>query len=361
MNDEIKYSDNDLVTLLLCTNIGMRNNNSVPLTDTVYSSLARSLFNQGKQPKDLFRMSSRDILCLIKDNSELFKKLKIENLEMRIPELLKRHQQLFLELGTLEREGIKIVTRANREIYPEVLIKKFNAAKIVLPPVIYYAGDLNLIGKHKTLAVVGSRDLTADITAEKFTNEIVSKAIDADYSISSGGAKGIDITSEKATIDNSGRAIICVADSLIKRIKRPEIRHMIMDGDGVYMSLSHPKSTFKAFNAMNRNKIIYAVSDYAIVISCDYKTKIVRGKEVIDNSKGGTWVGCHECVDKALSTLLCRSNGNFTPRGNQEIINTLDCIEIKEKELFEKSEFDSLLQTSKHNKAIKEPVQTSLF
>ena len=155
---------------------------------------------------------------------------------------------------------------------------------------------------------------------------------------------------------------MCVANSLTKKIKAPEIRHSIMEGKGLYMSLCHPKSTFKTFNAMNRNKIIYAISDYAIVISCDYKTKISRGKEVIDNNRGGTWVGCHECENKSLSKILCRSNGNLTPRGNLEIIKNLNCIEIKEEDVFNRSlTFDLLLKISLKGSKDKTPIQTELF
>ena len=86
----------------------------------------------------------------------------------RLPLLIKRHTQLTLELSELEKRGIRVVTRADKSIYPQKLRLKFKDTRIAIPSVIYYAGELSLINLISAVAVVGSRELTSDSGAQKF-------------------------------------------------------------------------------------------------------------------------------------------------------------------------------------------------
>ncbi len=55
---------------------------------------------------------------------------------------------------------------------------------------------------------------------------------------------------------------------------------------------------------MARNKIIYALSDYAMIVTCSFVAD-AKGKPY--PNKGGTWVGAHECAKFNLSKLLVRN------------------------------------------------------
>lgn len=62
---------------------------------------------------------------------------------------------------------------------------------------------------------------------------------------------------------------------------------------------------------MARNKIIYALSDYAMIVTCSFVAD-AKGKPY--PNKGGTLVGAHECAKFNLSKLLVRNAGdNFPP------------------------------------------------
>ena len=73
------------------------------------------------------------------------------------------------------------------------------------------------------VAVVGSRDLTSDSGAQKFTELFVEKAVQSGFAISSGGAKGIDHIAESTSRCCGGISIITVPDSLSKRILDPRL------------------------------------------------------------------------------------------------------------------------------------------
>ncbi len=332
----MKLSDNELVTLLLCSDIALSGKNLTPFSDVAYSAFARALYNSGYQPSDLLSMSKETIRKICEENSSLFTRLRRVDFENKISELIKRHQQLFIELDLLNREGIRVITRADICNYPKKIKNKLKKAEMAYPSVIYYAGQLSLIDSNKSLAVVGSRNLENDSKAIDFTEKLVRLAVEDNYAISSGGAKGIDIAAQKFAFNCNAKTIITVSDGLSKKIREKAIRDAILNGESLYISLVNPKSHFSVYNAMGRNKIIYAVSDYAAVISCSYHTKLKKGIEVIDMNKGGTWVGIHECYKHSLSKILVRSYGQDTVKGNLELLRTLPCIELKEEYLNKK-------------------------
>lgn len=68
-----------------------------------------------------------------------------------------------------------------------------------------------------------------------------------------------------------------------------------MSGDLLLLSTVNPKSRFTVYSAMERNKYIYALSRYAIVISSDF-------------NKGGTWTGATENLKNQWVPLFVRKD-----------------------------------------------------
>lgn len=64
-----------------------------------------------------------------------------------------------------------------------------------------------------------------------------------------------------------------------------ENRDLIIDGRVLLLSVHDPAAGFSVGNAMQRNKLIYALSDASLVVNSDYET-------------GGTWSGAVEQLEK---------------------------------------------------------------
>ena len=76
-----------------------------------------------------------------------------------------------------------------------------------------------------------------------------------------------------------------------------EHRNLLMEGQLVLISPYDPSAGFNVGHAMQRNKLIYALADTALVVSSDYE-------------KGGTWAGAVEQLEKLrLVPVYVRSNG----------------------------------------------------
>ena len=362
MNNINSLSENDLATLLLCSDMAC-DSKIKPYSDSTYSKFAQALFKSGYQPSDLFSMEPSKILEITQEHKTLFTRVKNLDFSERIPLLIKRHTQLTIELSEVEKRGIRVVTRADKMNYPQKLRLKFKDTGIAIPSVIYYVGDLSLVKSIRAVAIVGSRELTSDTGAQKFTEIFTQKVSQSGFAISSGGAKGIDHIAEVTSRDCGSLSFITVPDNLAKRILEPEVRKSLLDECSVYLSLTHPNSRFSGYNAMARNKIIYALSDYAMVVTCSFVSD-AKGKPY--PNKGGTWVGAHECAKFNLSKLLVRYAGENTPTGNPYFANELHCSVISEDDVYSLLNFNEILNKDlktddSSKKSVSEGIQTDLF
>ena len=86
------------------------------------------------------------------------------------------------------------------------------------------------------------------------------------------------------------------SDGLERAALNREHRTPIMDGNLVLISAYDPSAGFNVGNAMQRNKLIYALADAALVVNSDIE-------------KGGTWAGAVEQLDKLhFVPIYVRSN-----------------------------------------------------
>lgn len=287
-------SEDSIVILLLCSDLALdRSNkdNPRPFTTLQWQKISEKIINSAiKRPAELLNISKEDLAS----------KLHLKNDEVeRIDALMSRKVNLAIEIENLSSKGLNITTRAEKN-YPGRLKK---VLKKKCPPVLYFAGDISL-SKLNAMAVVGSRNV--DDEGADFAKRLSEKSVISGLVIVSGGAKGVDSIAETAAITHGGKAISIVSDSLAKKVMINANRKAIMDGKLLMISAVNPKATFKGFNAMDRNKYIYAMSDFSTVIASDY-------------NKGGTWNGAIENIKNMWVPLLVRS-GSDVPVGNEELI-----------------------------------------
>jgi DNA processing protein len=145
------------------------------------------------------------------------------------------------------------------------------------------------------LAVVGSRHV--DDSLIDYTMAVGRLAARAGRTLVSGGAKGIDQAAMRGALEAGGKVSGVLADSLEKTTMNREHRNLLLDGQLVLISPYDPSAGFNVGNAMQRNKLIYALADASLVVSSDL-------------NKGGTWTGAVEQLDKLkFVPVYVRSTG----------------------------------------------------
>jgi predicted Rossmann fold nucleotide-binding protein DprA/Smf involved in DNA uptake len=109
-----------------------------------------------------------------------------------------------------------------------------------------------------------------------------------------------------AGFEAGGKAVGVLPDSLARNAISPRYREGLVSGRLVLVSPYDPESRWFAFTAMERNKVIYALSDAALVVS-----------SAAEN--GGTWAGAVEALDASQITVYVKSNGNVK-EGNRKLV-----------------------------------------
>jgi predicted Rossmann fold nucleotide-binding protein DprA/Smf involved in DNA uptake len=84
------------------------------------------------------------------------------------------------------------------------------------------------------------------------------------------------------------------------------VQQFILDGKLVLLTPYAPTAGFSVGAAMGRNKLIYGLAEFAVVVSSDHQT-------------GGTWAGAVEALKANWCPVLVRDTDNV-PRGNKELL-----------------------------------------
>jgi len=217
----------------------------------------------------------------------------------RLGRLLARRQQLTTELERLAQLGIWLLTLAD-EGYPTRWRQRLGPGA---PPVLFGAGEMALL-EAGGLAVVGSRNV--DEAGREFTQEIAHCCARCGLTVVSGGARGVDSAAMSAAVEAGGTAVGVLAHALESALREPKVWQAVAEGEMALITSYHPGTPFSAGIAMARNKLIYALADYALVVASDLR-------------KGGTWAGASEALRKQLAPLFVR-DGPEVPPGNRELL-----------------------------------------
>ena len=280
MNGSISPNTQAILLLTAPLIVGRSQNSSNVLTPGEYKKLARRLRDLQRQPSDLLGSAAIDLItaCQAVINPD------------RMKSLLERGFQLSQAIEHWQMRAIWVLSRAD----PEYPTRLKSLLKEDAPSILYGCGEIGILGTGG-LAIVGSRDVNDTLIA--YTEKVGRLAAEAHRTVVSGGARGIDQAAMRGTLEAGGKVIGVLADSLEKAAMNREYRDALMDKRLVLTSPYDPNAGFNVGNAMQRNKLIYAFADAALVVNSDYQ-------------KGGTWAGAVEQLDKLkLVQVYIRGNG----------------------------------------------------
>ena len=252
-----------------------------PLTAGEYRRLVRRLRELQREPADLLHLGADSLL----------KECRLDLDSGRLERLLGRGFLLSQAVERWRARAIWVVSRADAG-YPQRLKKRLGENA---PPVLYGCGDASILDAGG-LAVVGSRNV--DDALIEYTEDVGRLAAEAHRVVVSGGARGIDQAAMRGALQAGGTVVGILADGLEKAAVRREHREALMDDRLALTCPYDPSARFNVGHAMQRNKLIYALADAALVINSDYR-------------KGGTWAGASEQLERLnFVPVYVRADGN---------------------------------------------------
>ena len=281
-------SEDTKAILLLCGHLGS-GCNFEPLSLGDYNQIVRWLLAKTMRPADLLAGTVIHDVALDTGISE-----------ERLNALLKRGVKLGFAVEQWNQSGLWVVSRSDAEYprrYKEHLKEK-------APPLLFGAGDPALL-QGGGLAIVGSRDV--DETGQAFAGDVAAWCARGGVPVVSGGARGVDQIAMASALEAGGIVIGVLSDTLLRRSVTREARNALADGRLLLVSPYHPEAGFTVGNAMGRNKLVYALADYGLVVSAEHK-------------KGGTWEGAvEELKRKPGRPVFVRLTGSV-PVGNRKLL-----------------------------------------
>jgi len=277
--------------LLLCSRLGQVDiNGAKPLTTKQYVSLTHWLREREMRPGDLLDNQGRSLLV----------DLKVRGLSRAAVEaLLDRGAALGIVTERWASRGLWVLGGGDAG-YPHRLKSYLGEAA---PPLLYGAGNPKLL-QDGGLAMVGSRDASEEDI--EFARRVAAACASQGCLVISGGARGVDLESMVAAFEEGGGAVGVLPDSLSRTTVSARYREGIITGRLALVSPNDPDARWFAYTAMERNKLIYALSDAALVVSSAAES-------------GGTWSGAVEALEGHRITVYVKVHG-AVQEGNRRLL-----------------------------------------
>ena len=282
-------SSDSQTLLLLCSQLGLSSDPEFsPLTLREWNPIARKMQTASLRPADLLNFLQADLQTRLELSTEH---------ATRITHLLERSGALAIALERLNNLGIHVLTRSDKD-YPERYRQRL---KDSAPAVLFYAGEKALLGQ-PGIAVVGSRHL--DEAGQECARFVGNACGISGQVLYSGGAKGVDTLSMESALEARGTAVGVLADSLERAVKSR--KEALSRGDLCLVTPYSPNAGFSVGAAMGRNRLIYCLADYAIVVASDAET-------------GGTWTGATETLKNNWVPVFVLEH-DAMPEGNKLLL-----------------------------------------
>lgn len=277
--------------LLLCSRLGLpKDCQHTPLTLREWNPLAKRLAIHSLSPGDLTGMRVIDLQSIFN---------LPEHETNRLNRLLAREPVMSAAIEQLEGMDIHVLTRLDAD-YPARYHQRLREAA---PVVLFYAGEAALLGQ-PGIAVVGSRHL--DPIGQECAAFVGNACGLSGLVLYSGGAKGVDTISMNAALEARGTAVGILAENLERAIRLKDVQSAFQRGDLCLATPYAPDAGFSVGAAMGRNRLIYCLADYAIIVASDA-------------DKGGTWAGAREALKAGWLPVFVLEHAQM-PEGNRRLL-----------------------------------------
>lgn len=203
--------------------------------------------NEKIRPEDIFSLRTRDLIQKFGLSEDVA--AQITNASRYIDGL---HDKL-------EAIGVNVISFLD-ESYPATLKKSLRNGS---PPLLFYIGNLEILAR-KSVGFCGSREATSK--ARQIAAFIADFLVVQGVNVVSGYARGIDIESHLAALKRGGCTTAVLPYGIARFSVRNEIKEFSHSERVLFLSQFPPRMPWRVSAAMERNKVICALSDAVIVV-----------------------------------------------------------------------------------------------
>ncbi len=260
-------SPDSKVILLLCSAMGRpRDQDPRPLSPREYSRATAWLKARNLRPQDLPGAAEK----IMHD--------PVPGLDAgRLQALLARQGDLETWLSWLQQHSLWVTGRSGPG-YPSLLEQRMG---LLAPPLLHGCGEPALLDRGG-LAVVGARD--AEESKLAFSRKMSARCASEGIQIISGCARGVDRAAMLGALEAGGSVVGILPGNLHHAARSRLWKEYLASGRLALVTPFEPDAGFSTGTAMGRNRFIYFLGDWALVVDAAA-------------GQGGTWTGAMQALE----------------------------------------------------------------
>jgi DNA processing protein len=259
------------------------------------------------------------------------------------------------EFTKAENLGVQIIHLEHPD-YPELLRHIYDP-----PSVLYVRG--NLPAAHKSIGIVGTREATP--YAMSFTHQLAKALVQANITVISGLAIGIDTAAHQGAVNNNGQTIAVLGSGVDVIYPRQNLKlsEQILNGHGAIIS-EYPLGTQPSpTHFPGRNRIINGLSQGVVVVEAGEKSgALITSDYALEEGRTVFAVPGRVGDAKAKGTLNLIKQGAVLLESAQDIFNEFSWTNTPSQSVaLELSENEKLILKSiqTHDSALLDDIQTA--
>ncbi len=211
-------------------------------------------------------------------------------------------EKVFAAYAQLKEHGINIIYPGHPN-FPKQLLD--------IAPVLFVKGQQKRLTSD-SVTIVGARDVSDKGVC--ITRSLVGELVGKGINIVSGYAEGVDLEAHLGALEVGGTTTIVLSDGIKQLRQKSAFKKFNWDRDVLVVSQFDPDTEWSAWDALERNQLVCALSKAVVVIESGPE-RDTQGKV------SGTFITAKVALDLNLPVFVVNPNClDDAPKGNADLI-----------------------------------------
>ena len=202
----------------------------------------------------------------------------------------------------LKRQGVDIIYPGHPDFPPQLL---------EISPILFVKGEKKRLTSD-SITIVGARDVSD--TGIRMTRHLSDEFVGKGINIVSGYAKGVDTEAHLSALEAGGTTTLVLSDGIKQLRQKSAFKKFNWDRDILTVSQFDPDTKWSAWNSIERNQLVCALSKAVVVIESGPE-RDTQGK------MSGTFITAKIALDLNLPLFVLNPSClDKPPAGNETLI-----------------------------------------
>ena len=202
----------------------------------------------------------------------------------------------------LKKQGIGIIYPGHPDFPPQIL---------EIAPILFVQGEKKRL-MSDSVTIVGARDVSDK--GIRITKNLAGELVGKGINIVSGYAEGVDLEAHLGALAARGTTTIVLSEGIKQLRQKSAFKQFNWDRDVLVVSQFDPDTEWSAWDALERNQLVCALSKAIVVIESGPE-RDTQGK------MSGTFITAKAALDLNLPVFVVNPNClDNTPKGNADLI-----------------------------------------